>query len=390
MSLNKTIRNKIAEIAPELEKLAKNIHDNPELGLEEFKACAWQVELLRKYGFEVETPHAGLKAAYFAKNGMTRPCVLFVAEFDALPEIGHACGHNLICSASIGAAIALAELIEKESLQGSVAVAGTPAEEGKGGKLYFIRNHSFDNADIAIMGHPESVTAAWNGFLAISRFDVSYQGKASHAAAAPEQGINALDAVMLLFQGINAWRQHIPEDARIHGIVTEGGVAPNIVPESAACRFYVRAATNSTHKAMEKRFKEIARGASLMTGAKCKIIKAKEGYKAGLIIETLNDEFMDIAGELGLAPVRETKSGRGSSDFGDLSQVIPGIHYYFKAVEDNTAIHMRRFAEKSAAPFAIKAMLKSAEISANLGYRFLKDEKLRAKIYSEFEKRKKA
>ncbi len=382
------IRKKISETGSDLKRLAKDIHDSPEIGYQENKACAWQIELLKKHGFEVETPCAGMPTAYLARKGKGKPAVLFPAEYDALPEIGHACGHNLIAPASIGAGIALAECIQRLSLQGTVIVAGTPAEEGGGGKLKFISAKKFDDAQLAVMGHPDFTDATWNGFLAVARYDVTFFGKASHAAAAPEEGINALDAVVLLFQGLNAWRQHIPEDSRIHGIVTEGGVAPNIVPERAACRFFLRASNMKTFMKMEDRFRDAVKGASLMTGARAKINKTKDSYKAGLVIEALNDEYLKIAAEMGMAPSKIAKLGRGSSDFGDLSQTMPGIHYYFKAVNDETHIHMREFAEKSALPFALESMLKAAETSARIGLKFISDKEFRRSVGDEFEKKR--
>ena len=386
MNTYKTISDTLKRISAALRELAVKIHENPETGFNEFKACEWQTELLEKLGFKVKTPFAGLKTAYFAEKGSGRPHVCFPAEFDALPGLGHACGHNLIAPASIGAAIILSELLEKEGIKGSVSVAGTPAEEGKGGKLYFISAGAFKSVDLAVMGHPEFTTSTWNGSLAVERFDVAFLGKSSHAAAAPHKGLNALDAVMLLFQGVNAWRQHILEDSRIHGIVTEGGDAPNIIPEKASCSFYLRASKNSVLKEMEERFRDIAKGAALMTGTKFRMTKGSDPYKSGIVLNSLNDEFLKIAEKMKIPASRAEKGGRGSSDFGDLSQVVPGIHYYFRAVEEKIHLHERAFAEKSANKYALDSLLKAAEISARIGYRFLKDEKFRKEVRTEFAK----
>ncbi len=377
------IKKDISAVAPALRKLALDVHANPELGFEERKACAWQVEILRRHGFEIENPFRGLETAYLAKSGSGRPAVCFLSEYDALPGLGHACGHNLICAAALGAGIVLSDILQKEGTKGTVYVAGTPAEEGKGGKLHFVSSGIFKGVDAALMAHPETRTSGWNGCLAIERYDATFRGRASHASTAPEKGINALDAVLLLFQGVNAWRQQLPETSRVHGIITKGGDAPNIIPDKASCRFYLRSDRMSFLKVMERRFKDIARGAALMTGAKLELVKAKEGYKAGVINNVLNREFATIAESLGMG-VRSSDDGRGSSDFGDVSQELPGIHFYFKAVTEDAPIHSSRFEQLTAKEFALDAMLQAAEALAILGHRILTDKKLRDEAWQDF------
>jgi len=386
-TIKSIISNSIDKNAALLKKLSLDIHANPEQGMEEVKACKWQVDMLTKMGFDVQSPFAQLPTAYLAKAGKGKPAFCFLAEYDALPQLGHACGHNLICAASIGAAKALADTIQKEKIPGSVIIMGTPAEEGKGGKVHLVRRKAFTGIDAAIMAHPSSRTLIWRGFLSVIRLDVSYKGRSSHASTAPEKGRNALDAVMLFFQGINAWRQHLPETSRIHGIVTSGGAAPNIVPDHAACSFYLRAENDTILEEMEKRFRDIAQGAALMAGTPCEVKYGEEGYKAGKVNKPLNEEYFKIAKELGMEPGTSEKSGRASSDFGDVSQIIPGTHVYFGiSPKESIPLHSAKFAEAAKSQIALNSMLNAAKAIAQVGYRFLTDFKFRDEVKADFKK----
>jgi amidohydrolase len=385
--INTIISETVQKYGSELKSLSLKIHRCPELGMLEFNACKWQTELLKKMGFEVHSPYCGLKTAYFAKSGNVGPVFSFLAEYDALPEIGHACGHNLICSAAIGAGKALAETLKKEKIPGTVIIIGTPAEEGKGGKVQLLSKKGFDNIDAVMMAHPLYRTQPWHGFLSVERFNVSFHGKSSHAANTPEKGRNALDAVMLFFQGINAWRQHVPESCRIHGIVTSGGTAPNIIPDFSSSSFYLRAEKGSTMEEMIKRFKDIAKGAALMTGTSCEIKKGEEGYKSGKINRILNEEYFRVAEDLGMNPVMPERGGRASSDFGDVSQVIPGTHVYFGiSPKEKPPLHSTKFTEAAKSDYALDAMLKASEAMAQIGYRFCTDPGFRKEVGADFRK----
>lgn len=380
-----TISDTVEKYGNELKDLSLKIHKCPELGMEEYNACKWQTGLLRKMGFEVKTPYCGLKTAYIAKSGKGGPVFSFLAEYDALPEMGHACGHNLICSTAIGAGKALAETLKSEKIPGTVTVMGTPAEEGKGGKVQLLSKNGFENIDVVMMAHPLYRTQPWHGFLSVERFNVSFHGKASHAANTPEKGRNALDAVMLFFQGINAWRQHLHENSRVHGIVTAGGAAPNIIPDFTSCSFYIRAGNEKMMREMIKRFKDIAKGAALMTGTTCEVRDGEEGYKGGKINKVLNDEYFRVAEELGMEPVMFEKGGRASSDFGDVSQVIPGTHVYFGiAPNEKPPLHSAKFAEAAKSEYALNSMLKTSKALAQIGYRFFTDPDFRKAIRDDF------
>ena len=249
------------ELAPELKKLALDIHGNPELGNQEFKACGWQADLLRKYGFEVEVGFAGIPTAYKAvyrsgaggqsgQSGQSRtgeqacssargPKIAMLAEYDALPDLGHGCGHNLIAMISVGAGLVIRKLVDQ--LGGEIHVIGTPAEETAGAKVEMARKGAFQEYDAVMMAHPMHENFTSMDTLAMYCRTFEFFGKTAHASAAPYEGCNALDAVINFFNLVNALRQQTKPDARIHGIITNGGVAPNVIPDYTSALFYIRA-----------------------------------------------------------------------------------------------------------------------------------------------------
>lgn len=386
MPLHATIQASITEVAPALKQLARFVHTHPELGFEEHEACRRQVELLNQWGFTVEAPCGGIATAYRAVVGSGAPTFAVLAEYDALPGLGHACGHNLICAAALGAGKALADRLRAEGIPGRVVVLGTPGEEGRGGKIDLLQAQAFAGIDAAIMAHPSFHTITWKGSLGVRRIDVTFHGFAAHAAASPEKGRNALDAVMLLFAGINAWRQHLPEDTRIHGIITEGGVAPNIIPDRASCRFYLRANHLDMTEAMTRRFRKIAEGAALMTDTALEICPGGVGrdYLPGNPNVRLNQAFFDVAEILGMNPRIPERGGRGSTDFSDVSHALPGTHVYFGIVDQNIPLHSLEFAAAAATDLALDRMLLAATALAEVGYRFLTDREFRTATKEEF------
>ncbi|MBP5182325.1 MAG: amidohydrolase, partial [Lentisphaeria bacterium] len=225
------------------EDLSSSIWSNPELAYKEYFACKKQLETLALLAFPPPVnPYCGLETAYRAEfeNGEGGPVFGICAEYDALPGLGHGCGHNLICTAALAAFYAMRERMKKENIAGKVVLFGTPAEESYGGKVKMLAKNCLDKVDAVVMVHPSARCIMDAGSTAICRYDVTFHGKASHAAAAPELGLNALDAVLLLFNAVNAFRQQMPDCCRIHGIVKEGGEAPNIIPDRASCRFFLR------------------------------------------------------------------------------------------------------------------------------------------------------
>ena len=366
-------------------ELSNAVWNHPELAYKEVFACGEQVKLLRSFGFEVANPHCGLDTAYRADSGEGNPAFAFVAEYDALPKLGHGCGHNLICTAALAAAYATRELLKKYNLPGHIVLLGTPAEESGGGKVRMLEKKCLDGIDAAMMVHPSWRSTPDTGSTAIRRFDVEFQGKAAHAAGAPELGRNALDAVLLLFSGLNAWRQQLPETARVHGIILDGGEAPNIIPDSAKCRFYLRSTEEKWIEIMERRFREMVRGAELMTATTGTISPYNVPYMSRNPNPAMNEIYFDAAKELGLNPVIPKRGGRGSSDFGDFSHTVPGIHPYFGVADHEIAGHSTDFAEASATEYALDQALKAAAAMAKVGFLFLTDGEFRRKVKAEFD-----
>src|SRR3954463_5911904 len=263
----------IEAAAGDLVTLSRFIHDHPEPALEEKQASAACADFLASRGFSVERGVAGLPTAFTATSGRGAPRIAYLSEYDALPGVGHGCGHNRIAIAGIGAGIGLAAALERLGDRGSVEVLGTPAEEAIGGKIIMANAGLFDGVDAAMGAHPGTSeatcpTVEGSGLsLACVLVRVAFHGQAAHAAADPYNGINALNAVIEVFNGINALRQHITSDARIHGVITHGGDVPNVIPHFAATEFFVRAATLAYMSELVDKVRAIAEGAALITGA---------------------------------------------------------------------------------------------------------------------------
>jgi len=385
MQTERVIHERIGELKDELIGLAREIHAHPEPGLAEHYACSIQTRLLKGVGFDVSTPVAGLDTAYGAAFDNGSPRVCYMAEYDALNGIGHGCGHNLIAAASVGASIALRSALKESGVAGSVVCLGTPGEEGMGGKVTMVKEGMFEGMDLALMAHPSSLTTPDRGRLGVVRRRVVFHGQSAHAAASPQSGRNALDALMLLFAGVNAWRQHLPDNTRLHGIVIEGGEAANIVPRQASCSFYLRGADARALDAMLARFEAIAQGAALMTATEAEIIEESTPYQAGRINSLLNSEYFSIAQRLGMEPVIG-EPGRASSDFGDVANVLPAAHVYFGICRERIPGHSPEFARAANEDFAHQRMLLAAEALALLGWRFCSDAAFGGDVTAEFRK----
>ena len=314
----------------EIIKVSKTIHAEPELGHQEHKASKLLVKELGKYGYSVKYGVAGMKTAFIARRGTGSPKIGILAEYDALPGIGHACGHNLIAASALGAAIGLSGVIDE--IGGTIIIYGTPAEEGvvqnAGGKVVML--DEIKEADAAIMIHPGAMWGSHNTSNARESFLVEFFGKSSHAGAAPEKGINALDGVLLTFTGINAFRQHINRDIRVHGIIKHGGDAPNTIPDYASAHLYVRAPTIPLLKETYAKVKNIVKGAELQTGAESKITQVANTYANKLPNKVLSDLFRDNMLSLGVDYAEEDAPRRGgaSTDFGNVSQEMPALSAY--------------------------------------------------------------
>ncbi|MFD1204932.1 M20 family metallopeptidase [Sporosarcina contaminans] len=360
-----------------------SIHAKPEIGNEEYFACEQLTTLLRDEGFEVETNVAGHETAFYAQFSSSKPgpTIAYLAEYDALPGIGHACGHNIIGTTSVAAAIALSK--ELESIGGKVVVLGTPAEEGGpngSAKGSFVRHGYLKDVDVALMAHPSGKTGVTSNSLAVDPLDFHFYGKPAHASGAPEHGINALDAVILLFNGINALRQQLPQDVRVHGIITHGGEAPNIIPEYASARFFIRASTWKRTEEIAAKIRNIAEGAALSTGATVKIERFQNEVKDFVITDALDDAVKRHLESLGETVHTEKRKGLGSTDAGNISYEVPTAHPYIKIGDDDLIGHTVPFREAAKSDRGMEALLIGAIALAKTGLDLLTDTALLSKV----------
>ena len=376
----------IGGIKKRLRCLSDAIWNNPELAYKEFFAVEQAVEFLKEQNFTPETNYGGIATAFKAEYGTGKPAFAIFAEFDALPDVGHGCGHNLICASALAAFCAAAKILSENNLPGKVVLLGSPAEESGGGKIKMIDKGCLDGVDAAMMVHPSYRATPDTGSSAITRFDVIFHGKASHAAGAPELGINALAAVNLLFAGVNAYREQLPEDSRMHGIITDGGEAPNITPARAACRFFLRSTSQEWIEKMEKRFKDIVHGAELMTGATAEIIPFNIPYMARKPNAALNKLYIESISRLGMNYVLPARGGRGSSDFGNVSQSVPGIHPYFPVTDHEIACHSDAFRIASGSDFAFDNAMTAAAAMANIAIQYLTDSSFKEQVDADFKR----
>jgi amidohydrolase len=368
-----------------LSDLAAKIHAHPELRFEEHKAAAWIAETLEKTtGLTVERGVGGLPTALRARVGSARPRVAVLAEYDALPEIGHACGHNLIAAGAVGAFVALAA--NANDLGGSVDFLGTPAEEGGGGKITLIEAGLFEGVDAAMMYHPFDRDVLAHTALANVWIQFEFTGKPSHAAIAPFDGSSALTACLQTFHLIDTQRVHFRDGVRVHGFVTNGGQAVNIIPERAACEFSVRA-LNVTELARVRGIVErCAQGAAMAAGVEVKI-NARRGYRDMQNNLPLAHRFGEHMRRLGRTP-RDTdpRVGAGSTDMGDVSHTVPSIHPWIAICDEGaTTCHQHAFALSAASERGMESMSIAAKSMAAAAADFLADGELRAAVKSEFE-----
>jgi amidohydrolase len=355
----------VDRLAADLEKLSRQIHDNPELAYHEVKAAAWLAEFLDKQGFKVERGVAGVETAFRGtlETG-DGPTVAILCEYDALPGIGHACGHNVIAAAGAGAGAALAA-VRNRLPKGRIQVIGTPAEEGGGGKVKLINGGVFKNVDAAMMIHGFDRWIMHQDLLGIVRTGFEFTGKAAHASADPWEGVNALDAVIQTFNNVSMLRQQIRPESRIHGIVTSGGAAANIIPEFASAVFYVRAADLDYMWALQKRVIACAEGAAKATACTLKVVQHTDTvYEPMKRNATLLELFRANARTLGVVETPESRDRVGSSDVGNVSQVIPAIQPMVQIAPEGTPIHSRDFEQAAVKPLARDGMLASAKIMA--------------------------
>jgi len=381
-------RTQVSEAIDRMEErlrdVGKDIFDHPEVKFEEVRASKRLADELEEAGFEVEHGVAGIETAIRAVHPAINegPMVAILGEYDALPEIGHACGHNLIAAGGLGAALAVGSI--KTELPGKLLFLGTPAEEGGGGKVMMIDAGLFEGVDAAIMFHPSANTTIGRGSLAITEVKIEFHGKPSHASGSPEKGINALDAVIQTFNGINAMRQHIKDGARIHGIIANGGAKPNIVPEYASAEFYVRAPENDYRDELLEKLRKCAEGAALATGAKLEFGRVGHEYRAMKPNKLLGERFLKHLEACGIPYNPPKDKSMGSTDMGDVSQAVPGIHPYVQICEDDVAGHSREFAAASDSERGYTAMLAAAKAMAMTAVDVLTEDGFVERAWEEF------
>ncbi|MFC1940292.1 M20 family metallopeptidase [Chloroflexota bacterium] len=371
----------------QLSELSLKIHSNPELGFQEFKAADWLSRYLEKNGFSVERSICELATAFRASYGKGKPAIAILAEYDALPEIGHACGHNIIATCAAGAAVAAK--IAVDHFGGSILVIGTPAEELYGGKVKMAEKGAFNDLDIAMMAHPGTHDAATTRALAVQTLSVEFFGKAAHAAARPETGINALEAMLHSFAAINSLRQHIKSTARIHGIITDGGQAPNVVPAHSAGIFLVRAEENDYLDELKQRVLNCFIGASTASGARLEYEWSDTRYatmRNNLLLARLFTKNMQSLGRR--ITLSDPRVSFGSTDMGNVSQIVPSIHPSVTIADRETIIHTPQFALAAASESGIRGMLDAAKALAMTVVDLLASAETIVKIKEEFEKGK--
>lgn len=384
MDIKTRLQQEVDTIADDLKTLSQHLYEHPEVAFQEYQSCTLLADYLEKRGFRVEQGVGGVETAFYARIPAqnSSPKVALLAEYDALPQIGHGCGHNLIAAASVGAGVALSRCMD--SIDGSVVVIGTPAEEGGGGKILLLNAGVFDDVDVALMFHPSSKTVVGNNSLGRIKFTVEFFGKAAHASGSPEEGINALDAMIAFFSGIGLIRQQLRSEAKIHGIITHGGDAPNIIPHYTAACLYVRAMNAAYLEEVFAKVKQCAEGAALATGAKVKITPDPLRYEPRKRSFALEQVCLRNMEALGLT-VEEPEPGKlGSTDLGNLSRKLPAIHPTIAICGPEVAGHSVEMAEATIAPLGQDVLITAAKMLAMTTYDYLASPEIQGHVAREF------
>lgn len=368
---------------PELKRINEFIYHNPELGNKEFKACALLSETLRNHGFEVTGNFSNIPTAFcgryrYGKGGVK---IAILAEYDALPEIGHGCGHNSFATTSIATALILKDVLDTD---GEILIIGTPAEETCGAKVEMAKAGVFKNIDIAMAVHPTGECHKRSGTSqAMEALQFTFKGKTAHAAGNPYDGINALDGVIMLFNSINALRQQTREDARIHGIISKGGEAANIIPDLAVANFYVRANSLTYLKELIKKVKDCAKGAAIATGSQVFIENYETSFADLVTNKKLSETYEKNLKIQGVDYIVDSGSA-GSTDMGDVSHCCPTIHPYFPLSKKSLIGHSRELAEATIHSEAYKGMEEAAVAMALTAMDIYRDADLLKEIKEEF------
>ncbi len=382
--LHTSIHDVVRSSAADLLTASRAIHALAEIGFEEVESSRLLSGLIAQRGFQVELGVSGMPTAFVARRGRSGPHVAFLCEYDALRGLGHACGHNLIATSSAGAGIALAESLQAAGVDARVTIVGTPAEEGGGGKIPLCHDGLFDDCDSVLIFHPSDRTASVQYALACTHWEWAFRGRAAHAAGHPDHGINALDAFVQAYSGVSLWRQQLRDDARVHGIVIEGGTAPNIIPELTRGEYLTRARDGEYLRTMNTRFRAIFEAAALATGCELELVE-RETYldlRSNAVLAELAKTHLAGVGlsEDHVVPWERT----GSTDVGDVSYAAPTLHPEFAIADDGIGPHTHAFREAALSPRGEEAMLKAAEVLARIGADVILDSHVRQRVRDAF------
>ena len=380
----------IEPVQGDLAKISSTIHANPEVAFCEKESSALLISFLEDHGFTVERNFKEMETAFkttvdVCGGGLS---VLFLSEYDALPGLGHACGHNLIAVSGLAAFLAAYQYAEEHQIPATFTLIGTPAEETYGGKTILKARGAFDGYDVCFLLHPFAGTATDPGWLSSVKIRVRFKGKASHAASKPEDGLNALDAAVLLYNSVSMWRQQLPERARIHGIFTDGGSAPNIIPEKSEMFWNLRAPELVSAGKMRERFHKMVHAAAEATGtvSEEEIVTV---YQPSIFNAPLNNLYGDLWKEMfGEEIFRGNGTeGRASSDFGDVSVKIPGANYLYDITQGaDHALHTEAFRADAATDYAFENTMRASAITAAASIRFLEDQEFREAVRADWKR----
>ena len=377
-----TIQRTIRDQSDDLRALSLDIHAHPELNFDEHHAHDALTAFLEQRGFALERGAYGIETAFVARYGSCSPTIAVLCEYDALPEIGHACGHNLIAASGAAAGLGLKEALGDG--EGTLLVLGTPAEEGGGGKIVMIERGAFEEVDAAFMVHPSPGNNAWPAIMALHELEVEFFGKNAHAAAYPWEGVNALDAFVLAYNGIAVLRQQLQPDTRVHGIVTDGGAKPNIIPDHTAADFYLRGRDNTRLATLKDRVLACFTGAAQATGCRLEHRWVGHPYYNMSTSDPIAEAYVANMQSLGtMLPAKGVGPTAGSTDMGNVSHVVPSIHPMF-AIETEGGNHTPEFTAAVATTSAHESMLDAAIAMAMTAHDLFTDEDRLKRAHQEF------
>jgi amidohydrolase len=384
--LRDAVTGAVAGFADDLVALSRDLHAHPEESFGEHRSVRAVAELLSRHGHDSEIGVGGLATSLVASVGADRPHVAVLAEYDALPGIGHGCGHNIICATAVGAFLAAAGAVQRTG--GRLSLIGTPAEEGGGGKETMARAGVFDDVDAVVMLHPFTHDIAMHPFLGRRQVEMVFRGVAAHASAQPFMGRNALDAAVAAYQGVAALRQHLPDGDRVHGVFTDGGARPNVVPDRAALLFYLRSGEPEALRDLAARVAAVAEGAAAMTGCGVELVwDAQPPYlpiRANRVLAERWAVNQEPCGRTPLPPGVVPEFLTGSTDLGNLSYRLPAIHPMIAVSEPTGALHTVEFAAAAGSAAGDRAVRDGALGLALTAVDYLADAALRDAAHAEF------